>query len=177
MKPLLSAEHVGQHIYLIRGHKVMLDSDLAKLYGVPTKTLNLAVKRNAVRFPSDFMFRLTRTEVQNLKFQFETSSWGGRRYFPYAFTEQGVAMLSSVLKSERAALVNIAIMRAFVRLREIVSTHKGLTKKLEDLERWIKMHDGQIQIHGKQIRAVFEAIKRLMETPTEKPRLKIGFKP
>src|SRR5438477_10714878 len=113
---LLPIEQIQKRIYFIRDHKVMLDSDLAELYSVPTKSLNLAVRRNRIRFPDDFMFQLTPQEVSLLRFQFETSRWGGRRYRPYAFTEQGVSMLSSVLKSERAALVNIAIMRAFVKL-------------------------------------------------------------
>jgi hypothetical protein len=132
---LIPVEAIEKRILLIRGHKAMLDSDLAELYQVPTKSLNLAVKRNAARFPDDFMFRLTKEEV-GLRFQFETSKTrGGRRYLPHAFTEQRVAMLSSVLKSTRAIQVNIAIMRTFVRLRQILATHRGIAEKLQAIER------------------------------------------
>ena len=128
---IVPVEVIEKKIYLIRSHKVMLDSDLAELYGVETKMLVRAVKRNIERFPSDFMFQLTKEEFDNLRFHFGTSSqWGGRRYLPYAFTEQGVAMLSSVLRSKRAIQVNITIMRVFVRLRQILSTHKELAYKL-----------------------------------------------
>ena len=127
---------VEQRIFLIRGQKVMLDADLAELYGVPTKSLNLAVKRNADRFPEDFAFQLSEEEVAGLRFQFETSKRGrgGRRYRPFVFTEQGVAMLSSVLRSPRAVQVNIAIMRAFVRLREMLMSNADLARKLLALE-------------------------------------------
>ncbi|THJ24770.1 MAG: ORF6N domain-containing protein [Nitrospira sp. CG24E] len=132
--PVLS-QQVERNILLIRGHRVMLDTDLAKLYGVPTKSLNEQVQRNKKRFPSDFMFQLTSEEVERLRSQFATSKIGsgGRRYPPYAFTEQGVAMLSSVLHSERAIQVNIAIMRAFVQLREMISSNKGLARRLNEL--------------------------------------------
>lgn len=143
----------------------MLDFHLAPLYGVSTKRLKEQVRRNLARFPSDFMFQLTPEEFDILRSQIATSSWGGRRYSPYAFTEQGVAMLSSVLNSERAIQVNIEIMRAFVKLREILSTHKELARKLEELER---KYDTQFKI-------VFEAIRQLMKPP-EKPKRKIGFK-
>ena len=126
MKDLIPQEIIERKIYLVRGRKVILDSELAKLYGVPTKRLKEQVKRNIKRFPEDFMLELTMEEFEILRSQFATSRWGGERYLPYAFTEQGVAMLSSVLNSERAIEVNIAIMRAFVRLREIVLTHKDL---------------------------------------------------
>ena len=122
----------------------MLDSDLAELYGVTTSALNQAVRRNIDRFPSDFMFQMTDSEFSNLKSQFVTSSWGGRRKLPLVFTEQGVSMLSSVLNSERAIQVNIAIMRAFVRIREMLSTHKELAFKLEELERKAGIHDQTI---------------------------------
>src|ERR1700690_1022869 len=134
---LIETQDAQSYIYRIRGQQVMLDVELAVLYGIPTKSLNLGVKRNLIRFPDDFMFRLTPHELQNLRFQFETSSlrsqivtasWGGRRYLPYAFTEEGVAMLSSVLRSKRAALVNIAIMRAFVKLRRAVLAHQGIAR-------------------------------------------------
>ena len=167
MKALIPQEIVEKKIFLIRGHRVMLDRDLAQLYGVKTGNLNKAVDRNIDRFPVDFMFRLTQVEFKNLIFHFGTSSWGGTRKMPRAFTEQGVAMLSSVLKSKRAIYVNIAIMRAFVKLREILSTHKELAHKLNELERKIERHDAEIQ-------AIFEAIRQLMKPPTSHPR-KIGF--
>ena len=160
---------VERRIYLVRGHKVMLDSDLADLYEVETKILLQAVKRNKERFPNDFMFQLTSGETTNLRSQTVTSSFGhgGRRYLPYVFTEQGVAMLSSVLHSKRAIQVNIAIMRTFVQLRELLATHKDLAQKLEALE---KKYD-------KQFRIVFKVIYKLMEkdeTLTEQKQ--IGFR-
>ena len=167
MKDMVPQEIIENKIYLIRGHKVMLDRDLARLYGVPTKVLNQAVKRNHKRFPNDFMLLLTLQEVRNLRSQFVTSSWGGLRYLPCAFTEQGVAMLSSVLNSERAIQVNIAIMRAFVKLRQILSTHKELVHKLNELERKFEKHDTEIQ-------SIFEAIRQLMAPPTP-PKRRIGF--
>jgi phage regulator Rha-like protein len=129
-------EIIERRIYLIRGQKVMLDSDLAEIYQVPTKSLNLAVRRNTERFPGDFMFQLSKEEFENLRFQIATSSsgYGGRRYQPYAFTEHGVAMLSSVLKSKRAVQMNIVIIRAFVKLREMLGTHKDLAHKMEQVE-------------------------------------------
>jgi len=145
----------------------MLDTDLANLYGVQTKVLLQGIKRNRERFPNDFMFQLTKEEFINLRSQIVTSSWGGRRYLPYVFTEQGVAMLSSVLKSEKAIRVNIAIMRTFAKLREIVSTHKELAYKLAELERKIERHD-------KEITTILEAIRQLM-SPSEKTRPRIGF--
>jgi len=160
-------EKIEGAILLIRGQKVMLDRDLAALYGVETKQLKQAVRRNMDRFPGDFMFVLTRDEFSILRSQIVTSSssnWGGPRYEPMVFTEQGVAMLSSVLRSKRAVQVNIEIMRAFVRLRQMLSTHKDLKRKLAQLE---KKYDDQFKI-------VFEAIAELM-TPPEKPRRKIGF--
>jgi hypothetical protein len=167
MSALVPRERIEQTILLIRGHNVMLDSDLAQLYGVTVGRLNEAVKRNEDRFPSDFMFQLTRAEFENLKSQIAISSskWGGRRHAPYVFTEQGVAMLSSVLRSKRAIEVNIAIMRTFVRLREMISSNKALARRLSDLE---KKYDGQFRV-------VFEAIRELMAEPTPKSR-RIGFK-
>lgn len=138
MKDLIPQEVIERKIYLIRERNVILDKDLAKLYGAPTKRLKEQVKRNIKRFPEDFMFELTMQESEILRSQFATSRWGGERYLPYAFTEQGVAMLSSVLNSERAIEVNIAIMRAFVKLRKILSTHKELAHKLNQLERKIE---------------------------------------
>ena len=167
MKEIIPVEIIERKIYLIRGHKVMLDSDLAEMYAVATKVLLQAVKRNLNRFPGDFMFQLNYQEVAALRSQIVTSKAGrgGRRYPPYAFTEQGVAMLSSVLNSERAIEVNIQIMRAFVKLRELMATHKDLARKLDDME---KKYDAQFKV-------VFDAIRQLM-TPTEKPKRKIGFK-
>ncbi len=167
-KGQISAEVVATKILFIRGKKVMLDSDLAKLYGVDTKKINQAVKRNLERFPTDFMYQLTREEAMNLKSQFVTSSWGGTRKLPYVFTEQGVAMLSSVLHSKRAIQVNIAIMRTFVKLREVLLTHKELAKKLEELERKYQLHETDIQ-------AIFEVIKKLLEPPREPPRPRFGL--
>jgi hypothetical protein len=164
---VVPVEAIERRIYLIRGEKVMLDADLADLYGVSTKAFNQAVKRNPDRFPADFMFQLNKDEAGNLRSQTVTSSWGGRRYLPYVFTEHGVSMLSSVLNSDRAVQVNIAIMRAFVKLREIMATHKDLAHKIEALERKYAKHDQQIQI-------VFDAIKRLLEPPVS-PKRRIGF--
>jgi ORF6N domain len=167
MSALVPRERIEQTILLIRGHNVMLDSDLAQLYGVTVGRLNEAVKRNEDRFPSDFMFQLTKPEFEHLKSQIaiSTSKWGGRRHAPYAFTEQGVAMLSSVLRSKRAIQVNIAVMRAFVQLREMIGSNKALSRRLNELE---KKYDGQFRV-------VFEAIRELMAEPAPKSR-RIGFK-
>lgn len=156
---------IENRIFLIRGHKVMLSHHLAEMYGVATKILTRAVRRNRDRFPADFMFQLTQEEFQILKRQFGTSSWGGaRRANPYAFTEQGVAMLSSVLRSKRAVLVNIEIMRAFVKLRQILSSHADLARKFDSLE---KKYDAQFKV-------VFDAIRQLMAPPENRKR-PIGF--
>jgi hypothetical protein len=162
---LVHAGGASRPILLVRGHKVMLDTDLATLYGVETRALVQAVKRNLRRFPEDFMFQLSPDEVANLRSQTVISSWGGRRTPPYAFTEQGVAMLSSVLHSERAAQVNVEIMRTFVRLREVLSSHADLARKLAALE---KKYDAQFK-------AVFDAIRALMTVPAAAKR-KIGFR-
>ena len=168
---LIPDERIESKIYLFRGKKVMLDSDLAELYGVGTKTLNRAVSRNRLRFPIDFMYQLTRQEVRALRCQIGTLDNQGRgrfnKYLPYVFTEQGVAMLSSVLNSERAIQVNIQIMRTFTKLKEMLQSHEELRRKIEALE---KKYDHQF-------RAFFEAIKQLMEEPEpeEKPKRKIGF--
>jgi phage regulator Rha-like protein len=168
MDAIVPVEVIEGKIYLIRGQKVMLDSDLAELYGVETFNLNKAVKRNIERFPQDFMFQLTREEYNSLRFQFGILKRGQHsKYLPYAFTEQGVAMLSSVLRTKRAVQVNIAIMRAFVKLREILSTHKELAHKLAELEQKIEKHD-------EEIKAVFDAIRQLM-APPEPKKGKIGF--
>lgn len=169
IKEMVPREAIEQKILLIRGQKVMLDKDLAQLYGVETRVLNQAVRRNIERFPKDFMFQLTKEEMENWKSQIviTKSEKMGLRRSPYAFTEQGVAMLSSVLNSKRAILVNIAIMRAFVKLRKILSTHKELAHKLTELERKIEKHDGEIK-------TIFDAIRQLM-APPKKPRRQIGF--
>ena len=166
--PILSAEvaeTAQTKIYLLRGHKVMLSVDLAELYQVEPRVLIQAVKRNIERFPTDFMFQTTNQELANLKSQFVTSSWGGSRSLPYAFTEQGVAMLSSVLRSERAIAVNIEIMRAFVKLRGMLEGNRDLARKLDGLE---KKYDAQFKV-------VFEAIRELMTPSQPKPKRRIGF--
>ncbi len=165
---LMPLERITQSNLLIRGHKVMLDADLAKLYGVETGALTRAVRRNVGRFPQDFMFQLTEQEFNDLRCQFGTSSnWGGRRYPPYAFTEQGITMLSSVLRSTRAVQVNIEIMRAFVRLRQLLAGHADLARKLAALE---KRYDAQFRV-------VFDAIRELMTPPEPKKKRPIGFAP
>lgn len=168
-KTTVSVNRIEGMIYLIRGQKVMLDSDLADLYGVETKVLKRAVKRNRERFPEDFMFQLNNQELIRLRCQNGTSKMGrgGSRYLPYAFTEQGVAMLSGVLTSPRAIRVNIAIMRAFVRLRQLLASHKELARKLEELERHLRDYDQKIE-------AIFSAIRQLMAGPQTSPK-KIGF--
>lgn len=167
MKALIPIERIERKILMIRGEKVMLDADIAELYQVETKILLRAVHRNIDRFPADFMFQLDEEEFENLRFQFGTSSqWGGRRYKPYVFTEQGVAMLSSVLGSDRAVKVNIEIMRTFVKLRQMLASNTELARKLNDLE---KKYDTQFKI-------VFDAIRQLM-TPPETKKKPIGFRP
>jgi hypothetical protein len=214
MSRSMSVEVIATRIYMIRGQRVMLDKDLAELYGVSVKALNQAVNRNIKRFPGDFMYQLTRQEVANLKSQFVTSSsepsvaqgvidsrsqiatlntelpaahdvtnlmfqngtssWGGTRKLSFVFTEQGVAMLSSVLNSERSIQVNIMIMRAFVKLKELLLTHKDLADKIEALEKKYSTHDDEIQL-------IFEAIKKLLEPvppqpkPPEPKKPPIGF--
>ncbi len=164
---LVPLDHVERAILVLRGHKVLLDEDLAALYGVPVKALNQAVKRNIERFPDDFMFQLSGEESRSLRSQSVTANprRGGRRTPPYAFTVQGVAMLSSVLHSPRAVQVNIEIMRAFVRLRQMLQSNADLAKKLEALE---KKYDAQFRV-------VFDAIRGLMAPPPVKPRRRIGF--
>jgi hypothetical protein len=188
-KEVISAKQIVRRIFYFRGEKVLLDFDLATLYGVATKALNQAVKRNRERFPDDFMFQLTTEEVLILRSQTVTSSmqgagnqeimndWSqivtssrkhrGAKYRPYAFTEEGVAMLSSVLKSKRAVNVNIAIMRAFVKLRRVLETNRELARKFSELERRVGKHD-------EEIAAILEAIRQLM-APPDKPRREIGF--
>ena len=163
----ISPPAIEARIHEIRGLRVMLDSDLAEMYAVDTKILNKAVARNASRFPADFSFVLTSEELDNLRFQFGTSrSWGGRRYMPRVFTEQGVAMLSTVLRSRRAIDVNIAIMRAFVQLREMLSSHKELARRIDELE---TKYDGSFA-------TVFDAIRELASPPAgDQQRARIGF--
>ncbi len=166
-KSIVPVTQIAHSIHFLRSQKVLLDLDLAVLYEVPTGQLNRAVKRNRSRFPSDFMFRLNKKESDILKCQFGISSWGGRRGLPYAFTEQGVAMLSSVLNSERAVKVNIAIMRAFVKLRETLETNRELAQRFAQLEQRVGQHDSEIA-------AIIDAIRQLM-APGKKSTREIGF--
>jgi hypothetical protein len=164
----IADETILNKIYFVRGQKVMLDRDLAELYGVETGQLKRQVRRNIERFPADFMFEFSKDETENLRSQFGTSSWGGERYLPMAFTEQGVAMLSSVLNSKQAIEVNIRIIRIFTKMREVLSTHKDILLKLEQLERKVNKHDGDIHL-------IFEALKQLLN-PKQPPRKKMGYK-
>jgi phage regulator Rha-like protein len=164
MTTLVPIELIANKIYLIRGVKVMLDKDLAELYGVETKRLKEQVRRNIERFPADFRFDLTKEEIKNLRSQFATSSWGGTRYLPMAFTEQGVAMLSSVLRSKRAIQANIQIMRTFTKLREALLDNKDLRSELEGVK----------QITEERFRIVFETLDQLL-TVESKPKKKIGY--
>lgn len=161
---IVPSERIYRSILLIRGHKVILDKDLADLYGVSTSNLNKAVSRNIQRFPKDFMFRLNTKEFANLKFHFGTSSWGGTRKLPRAFTKQGVAMLSSVLRSKRAIAVNIAIMRTFVKLREILTTNEALRRKIESMERK----------YEEQFKLIFKVLSEMVMADS-KPKSQIGF--
>ena len=168
MNDLIPGERIEKRILLLRGQKVMLSTDLAELYEVAPKVLVQAVKRNSKRFPGDFMFQLNLQEVRSLRSQIVTSNKGrgGQRYRPYAFTEQGVAMLSSILNSERAVQVNIEIMRAFVKLREMIASNKDLAKRLDELE---KKYDSQFKV-------VFDAIRELMTPVEPPPKPRIGFR-
>jgi hypothetical protein len=166
MPTAISIESIAAKILLIRGKRIILDKDLARLYEVDTRQVTRQVKRNIERFPEDFMFQLTREELHNLMCQFGTSSWGGTRKLPYAFTEQGVAMLSGVLHSRRAIQVNIQIMRAFIQLKRMLLTNADLKRKIEEME---KKYDKQFII-------VFEAIKRLLDPQPVKQKPPIGFK-
>ncbi|MEI6594513.1 MAG: ORF6N domain-containing protein [Bacteroidota bacterium] len=165
---IIPDEIIISKIYFIRGQKVMLDSDLAELYGVETKQLKRQVRRNLIRFPKDFMFELSIQEIENLRSQIGTTSWGGSRYIPMVFTEQGVAMLSSVLNSDSAIEMNIHIIRIFTRLREMLLTHKDILLKLELLEK-------QVTKNNKEIQYIFEALKQLLKEPV-KHRKRIGFR-
>ena len=168
LKPTIPTEIIERKIYLIRGHKVMLDSDLAALYGVETRALIQAVNRNMTRFPGDFMFQLNKAELENWRSQIVMSNPAakmGLRRRPYAFTEHGILMLSSVLRSERAVQVNVAIMRTFVKLRELLGTHADLVRRLDELE---KKYDRQFAV-------VFEAIRQLMTAEPVPASRRIGF--
>jgi hypothetical protein len=174
---LVTLDSIERRIHLLRGHKVMLDSDLASLYGVATKTLNRAVKRNLDRFPEDFMFRLTMEESEhlrrqfgtsNLRYQNGTSSWGGSRYTPSAFTEHGAIMAASVLNSPRAVQASLMVVRVFVRMREMVTANQEMARKLGLLDRKLENHDVAI-------RNLVQAIRKLMAPPAPKKRRKIGF--
>lgn len=162
---LLPIERIETVIFFVRGERVILDAHIAALYGVEVKRLNEAVKRNLGRFPQDFMLQLTPEEVSDLRYQFGTSSWGGRRYLPYAFTEQGVAMLSGVLRSEQAVKVNVEIMRTFVRLQRMVHEQADLARKLDALE----------ERYDEQFKVVFDALRELMAPPADPEGRRIGF--
>ena len=164
----VSEETIVEKIYIIRGMKVMLDKDLAAMYGVEVKRLNEAVKRNALRFPEDFMFRLAQEEWRNLKSQIATSSWGGARKLPYAFTEQGVAMLSSVLNSETAIQVNIQIIRMFTKMKQLITDNKDLWMKIEKIEQHLLKNDNELK-------TIFTYLKKLL-IQEQKPRNPIGFR-
>lgn len=167
----LPDEIIQNNIYLIRDKKVMLDKDLAELYGVLTGNLNKAVKRNISRFPEDFMFQLTKEEFDNLIFQIGTSSWGGRRSLPYAFTEQGVAMLSGVLNSERAIMVNIQIMRVFTKIREFLIDNLNVRLEIEEIKKKLENQDKNIEL-------VFNYLDELLDKQANpEPRKQIGFNP
>jgi len=170
-KPAISVDQIEQAILLVRGQKILLDSDLAKLYGVETNALNKAVKRNSERFPEDFMFQLTAEEFGALRFQIGTLKAGRgqhRKYLPYAFTEQGIAMLSSVLRSPRAVQVNIEIMRAFVRLRHVLAASAELARR-------VAAHEARLGKHDKQFVEVVQYIQKLTEQPPAPPKPRIGF--
>ena len=168
---IVPTEIIERKIYLVRGTKVMFDSDLAKLYEIETKFFNRAVKRNKDRFPVDFMFQLTEKESQNLRFQIGTSSsgYGGRRYFPYVFTEHGVAMLSSVLNSKRAVQINIAIVKAFIKLRELLATHKDLILEIDKIK---KEQKGQ----NKKIQSIISIINQMLNPPVNENKEPMGFR-
>lgn len=165
---IITDELVMNKIYIIRGQKVMLDFELAKLYQVETKQLKRQVNRNSERFPDDFMFQLNKGEYENLRCQIGTSSWGGARYLPMAFTEQGVAMLSSVLNSPTAINVNVQIIRVFTRMRALLLTQKDILLQLEKIEKKLGGHDEQIVL-------IFDYLKKLL-TPLQPPRTRIGFR-
>jgi len=169
MEHILNEEMIVSKIYFIREQKVMIDKDLAALYQVETKAFNQAVKRNINRFPEDFMFQITQEELENIQSQIETSSWGGARYLPYAFTEQGVAMLSSILKSERAIQVNIQIIRLFTKMRQLILSNKELLLRMSEIEKKVVASEEDIKV-------IFSYLRELLQSP-QPERNKIGFKP
>jgi hypothetical protein len=171
----MEMKDIGGMIHSVRGCRVMLDSDLAALYGVRTKELNKAVRRNQARFPEEFSFVLSRLETENLRFQIGTSSWGGRRYAPRAFTEHGVVMLSSVLNSERAVRLSIEVVKVFVRLRLAIAADRDLARRLDEVERSLEAHGKILGDNARAIRAVFEDVRALMNIPAEPKKRKIGF--
>ncbi|MEI6310881.1 MAG: ORF6N domain-containing protein [Bacteroidota bacterium] len=176
--PTINEKHIVSKIYTIRGQKVMLDRDLAEMYGVETRVFNQSIKRNIERFPKDFMFQLNKEEFENLISQIVTSSWGGTRKMPYAFTEQGVAMLSSVLNSSTAIQVNIQIIRTFTRMRQLLINHQDIMIKLSKIEKQVLKLDRRTELNEKDIEDVFDAINQLIakEEEPSAPRNKIGFK-
>ncbi len=169
---IVREDNIASVIYFVRGEKVMLDTDLAMLYGIETKVLKQAIRRNIKRFPDDFMFELTAEESENLKSQVELSSWGGVRYRPFAFTEQGVAMLSGVLNSDRAVAINIVIMRTFVQMRKLLFSNLELTERLSDLENIIF---DRLDDQGYEIKIIRNMLTDLMSEEEQKPRRTIGF--
>lgn len=178
LQALVAEQKILNKIYAIRGEKIMLDEDLAAMYGVETKQLKRQVRRNIERFPKDFMFELTKKEFENLRSQIGTSNWGGTRYMPMAFTEQGVAMLSSVLNSKTAIEVNIRIIRVFTKLREYALTHKEILMQLAKMEKEIVNSNKNVERNSKDIENIFIVLKELIEKQsTNPPRNKIGFKP
>jgi hypothetical protein len=175
-EPALHDEVITSKIYLVRGQRVMLDKDLSELYGVTTGNLNKAVKRNLLRFPGDFMFQLTGVEFKDLMFQNGISSWGGTRKLPYAFTEQGVAMLSSVLNSDQAIEVNIRIIRIFTRMRQLILTHKDILLKLEQIEKTLIEHNVNLKKHDEEIQLIFKYLKELLNPPQQRWKRIKGYK-
>ena len=178
MHELTVAETIENRIFTIRGLKVMIDKDLAELYGVETKRLNEAVKRNIKRFPEDFMFQLSKDEWENLKSQFATSSWGGIRKLPYVFTEHGVTMLASILNSEKAIDVNIQIVRVFIRLRQYAMLQASRNAEIEELRKMLMLHientENRLSEHDETINQIIEVLNNLIEKPRETK--KIGFR-
>lgn len=177
LQALIVEQKILNRIYLIRGEKVMLDRDLAEMYGVETRVLNQSIKRNINRFPKDFMFQLSEKEFKNLISQNVTSSWGGTRKLPFVFTEQGIAMLSSVLNSEIAIEVNIRIIRVFTKMRAFALTHKGILMQLAKLEKEVSSNNKNTERNSKDIENIFMVLKELLEKESKPtPRNKIGFK-
>ena len=176
---MVAEEAIVDKIYLIRGQKVMIDCDLAELYGVETKRLKEAVRRNISRFPADFMFEMSKEEFENWRTQFASSNSDdkmGLRYAPFCFSEQGVTMLSCILNTERAIAVNIRIIRVFTRMREMMSTHKDILIKIEQIEKELLKQGVRIDEHEGDIQAIFQVLKKLVEAPPEQPRPRVGFR-